>query len=84
MFYHWLFEIFDIGVGDFAGPTIVSKVVSESSATSSDTIPIKTSNKEITGYIFFNVRLTKKIKKFSFFFRFIDSTNSSGLNLIGG
>jgi hypothetical protein len=63
-----LFEIFDIGVGDFAGPTIVSKVVSESSATSSDTIPIKTSNKEITGYIFFNVHLTKKNKKkFCFF-----------------
>jgi hypothetical protein len=45
-------NIIDTGVRELAGPTVVSQVISEASATSSSDIPLKTTIKDISGEIF--------------------------------
>jgi len=47
-------KIFQIGTGELTGPTLFSKVVSETSATSSSDNSGKTSIQQITGSIYFN------------------------------
>jgi hypothetical protein len=46
-------KIFQIGSGELAGPTLISKVVTETSATSSSDSPVKISIKKIIGSIDF-------------------------------